>query len=201
MADFRKSLISAAVSIPSKGQVAVFSAEHAKEHLEGKNQGTIQSPNMRSRETMSAPTTASQTTTAASPAHGGYPGTPRPPTAAPTTTYASTVTSTGRVSTLLERELGAHASGYLLAPLTIEEADEELLEHFLSTINNDRLVKIWRKKCASSGRRFIVLMTEEIRDEEMSMTGENTIQAKIDTSVKSGLSEATMHNLYFMQEV
>ena len=121
--------ISAAVSIPSKGQVAVFSAEHAKEHLEGKNQGTIQSPNMRSRETMSAPTTASQTTTAASPAHGGYPGTPIPPTAAPTTTYASTVT-TGRVTSLLEQELGAHASGYLLAPLTIEEADEELLLHF-----------------------------------------------------------------------
>ena len=36
--------ISAAVSIPSKGQVAVFSAEHAKEHLEGKNQGTIRTP-------------------------------------------------------------------------------------------------------------------------------------------------------------
>ena len=193
--------ISAAVSIPSKGQVAVFSAEHAKEHLEGKSQGTIRAPNMRTRETMSTPATAPQTTAAASPAHGGYPGTPIPPTAAPTTTYASTVASTGRVSTLLERELGAHASGYLLAPLTIEEADEELLDHFLSTITNDRLVKIWRKKSASSGRRFIVLMTEEIRDEEMSMTGENTIQAKIDTIVKSGLSEATMHNLYFMQEV
>ena len=80
--------ISAAVSIPSKGQVAVFSAEHAKEHLEGKNQGTIRSPNMRTRETMSAPATAPQTTAAASPAHGGYPGTPIPPTAAPTTTYA-----------------------------------------------------------------------------------------------------------------
>ena len=44
--------LSAAVSIPSKGQVAVFSADHAKEHLAGKSQGTIRKPNMRTRETI-----------------------------------------------------------------------------------------------------------------------------------------------------
>ena len=33
------------------------------------------------------------------------------------------------------------------------------------------------------------------------MTGENTIQAKIDVIVRSGLTEATMHNLYYMMEV
>ena len=110
-------------------------------------------------------------------------------------------TGSGRPISRLERELGAHASGYLLAPFTIEEADEELLDHFLSTVTNDRLVKIWRKKTASSGRLFIKLMSEEIQEEEMSMTGENTIQAKIDVIVRSGLTEATMHNLYYMMEV
>ena len=35
----------AVVSIPSKGQVAVHSVEHAKEHLENRCQGTILAPN------------------------------------------------------------------------------------------------------------------------------------------------------------
>ena len=94
--------ISAAVSIPSKGQVAVYSAEHAiaKEDLARKKQGTIRAPNMRTRETIDTgtPTPAA---TAPTPAHGGYPGTPTPtpPAAAPAATYAATVTSsttTGR---------------------------------------------------------------------------------------------------------
>ena len=113
--------VSAAVSIPSKGQVAVFSAEHAKEHLEGKKQGTTRDPNMRTRETITAPAPTAPPLVP-TPAHGGYPGTPSPSpsTAAPTTTYASTVTTgSGRPITRLEQELGAHASGYLLAPLTI----------------------------------------------------------------------------------
>ena len=83
--------------------------------------------------------------------------------------------------TQLEQELGSNAIGYLIAPLAIEEADEEMLDHFVSTIDNDRLAKIWRKKSMSSGRLFIKLMTEEIRDEEMSMTGENTIQRRRST--------------------
>ena len=201
---FKLLCLSAAVSIPSKGQVAVFSAAHAKEHLAGKNQGTIKSPNMRTREAIDmTSSTQPQPTQAPTPAHGGYPGTPTPPTpAAPAQTYAATVvSSSGRPVSRLEQELGANALGYLIAPLAIEEADEEMLDHFVSTINNDRLAKIWRKKSMSSGRLFIKLMTEEIRDEEMSMTGENTIQAKIDTIVRSGLSEATMHNLYYMMDV
>jgi hypothetical protein len=129
--------LAAAVSIPSKGQVAVFSADHAKEHLAGKNQGTIRKPNMRTRETINTISTApAAPTLAASPAHGGYPGAPTPPAAAPAATYASTVTSTttGRPVSHLERELGAHATGYLLAPLTIEEVDAEMLDHFMSTV-------------------------------------------------------------------
>ena len=202
---FRLKLLctAAAVSIPTKGQVAVFSAEHAKEHLARKKQGTIKAPNMRTRETIdtSTPTPAG---TAPTPAHGGYPGspTPTPSAAAPAATYATTVTTgSGRPISRLEQELGVDAGGYILAPLAIEEADEELLDHFLSTVNNDRLVKTWRKKTSSSGRQFIRLMTQEIRDEEMSMTGENTIQAKIDTIVRSGLSEATTHNLFYMMDV
>ena len=39
----------AVVAIPSKGQVAVHSVEHAKEHLENRCQGTILAPNMRTR--------------------------------------------------------------------------------------------------------------------------------------------------------
>ena len=43
-------------------------------------------------------------------------------------------------------------------------------------------------------------MGMEIRDEEMSMTGENTIQAKIDQIVRSGLTEASHHNLFYMMD-
>ena len=200
---FKLLCTAAAVSIPTKGQVAVYSAEHAKEHLARKKQGTIKAPNMRTRET-SDTSTPSPASTTPTPAHGGYPGapTPIPPTAAPAATYAATVTSsTGRPISRLEQELGADASGYILAPLAIEEADEELLDHFLSTVNNDRLVKTWRKKATSSGRLFIRLFSQEMREEEMSMTGENTIQAKIDTIVRSGLSEATTHNLFYMMDV
>ena len=32
------------------------------------------------------------------------------------------------------------------------------------------------------------------------MTGENTIQAKIDQIVRSGLTEATLHNLFYMMD-
>ena len=67
---FKLLCLSAAVSIPSKGQVAVFSAEHAKEHLAGKNQGTIRSPNMRTRETIDmTSSTQPQPTQASTPAH------------------------------------------------------------------------------------------------------------------------------------
>ena len=107
--------ISAAVSIPSKGQVAVFSADHAKEHLAGKSHGTIRKPNMRTRETIDTTNSAPRAPTlAATPAHDGYPGAPTPPAAAPAATYASTVTNatTGRPVSQLERELGAHAAGY-----------------------------------------------------------------------------------------
>jgi hypothetical protein len=102
---FKLLCLSAAVSIPSKGQVAVFSAEHAKEHLAGKNQGTIKSPNMRTRETIDmTSSTQPQPTQAPTPAHGGYPGTPTPPTpAAPAQTYAATVvSSSGRPVSHLE---------------------------------------------------------------------------------------------------
>ena len=117
---FRLKLLctAAAVSIPTKGQVAVFSAEHAKEHLARKKQGTIKAPNMRTRETIdtSTPTPAG---TAPTPAHGGYPGspTPTPSAAAPAATYATTVTTgSGRPISRLEQELGADAGGYILAP-------------------------------------------------------------------------------------
>ena len=122
---FKLLCTAAAVSIPSKGQVAVYSAEHAiaKEDLARKKQGTIRAPNMRTRETIDTgtPTPAA---TAPTPAHGGYPGTPTPtpPAAAPAATYAATVTSSsGRPISRLEQELGADANGYILAPLAIEE--------------------------------------------------------------------------------
>ena len=196
----------AAVSISSRGTVAVFSANHAKEHLAGSNKGSIREPNMRMRETIDATVpTQQQPPLALSPAHRGYPGAPIPtvptPAAAPAQTYATTVSTSGRPITQLEQELGAHASGYIIASLPIEEVDDRMLEeHFLSTINNDRLVRDWRKRCKGSGRRFIVLMGMEIRDEEMSMTGGNTIQAKIDQIVRSGLTEASLHNLFYMMD-
>ena len=104
-----------AVVATSRGTIAVFSAEHAKEHIAAKNKGTIRSPNMRTREAVN--TTAPQQPLAVSPAHGGYPGAPTPtvnPTAAPAQTYAAATatSSSGRPITQLELELGASANEY-----------------------------------------------------------------------------------------
>ena len=179
----------AVVSIPSKGQVAVHSVEHAKEHLENRCQGTILAPNMRTRENLPPSTTAPRTTAAPpTPAHGGYPGTPTPTTTAPATTYASTVSSSGRPLSLLEEALGQHARGYVISPLMIEELDEEfLVKNFLDYIENDRLKRTLRARAKGSGRLFMMQMREELLNGDMSMTGEDTIQSKLDIIVKPGL--------------
>ena len=204
---FKLFCVSACVSIPNKGQIAVYSVEHAKAHRNGELKGTIREPCMWVPSSTSVPVVVPTST----PAHGGYPGTPTPPPA-PTATYANVTantaaTTTGRPLTPLERELGDAASGYVIAPYACEEVDSELLEFFLTDIDNDRLVKIWRKRCtngtdgSSRGRTFIVEMMRDIANDEISMTGENTIQSRIDLIVRSGLNEASLPELFYMMDI
>ena len=189
----------------SKGAIAVFSIEHAKEHLATTGTGTFRKPNMRLREDLSQMYNAPPATTPAPPppasmSHGGYPLTPPsvPPAPAAGTsapTYASALSS-GRPQTLMEMELGVDAArNYIIAPHVIEEADLGYLNFFLDRITNERLRKHWAKASANSGRAFVKVFLEEMADEEMSMTAENTVQAKIDAIVRGGLGEATMECL------
>ena len=70
----------------------------------------------------------------------------------------------------------------------IEELDEEfLVKNFLDYIENDRLKRTLRARAKGSGRLFMMQMREELLNGDMSMTGEDTIQSKLDIIVKSGL--------------
>ena len=78
--EFKTLVQTAAVSLPSKGTMAVFSPDHAREHLAMRNLGSFRKPNLRMREDLSNARTNATAPAAASPAgsHGGYPS-PTPP--------------------------------------------------------------------------------------------------------------------------
>ena len=198
---FKLFCVSACVSVPNKGQIAVYNVEHAKAHRDGQLNSSIKEPCMWMPSSTTAPSSAPPTSSA--PPHGGYPGTPIPTPSAPS--YASAAATTGRPPTLLERELGDAASSYIIAPFLCEEVDNDMLEFFLKDVDNERLVKIWRRKCTTQGgargRTFIKLMMEEISNDELSMTGETTIQSRIDLIVRTGLNEASLQELFYMMDI
>ena len=68
---------------------------------------------------------------------------------------------------------------------------QRAMKNFLDYIENDRLKRTLRTRAKGSGRLFMTQMREELLNGDMSMTGEDTIQSKLDIIVKSGLSEAT----------
>ena len=192
-----RTLCESATVTNSRGQVAVYSVAHAKEHLEGRNRGTFLEPNMRARENLAAGNTQSPSAPGAT-THGGYP-TPSPTAnTAAAQTYASAVTTSGsgRVLSQLEAELGQHASNYVIAPGLIEEADHSFLANFTDHIANERLCRQWQRQTLlegqPSGRNFIKMFLEDMDGQETSMTTEHTVQSKMDLIQKAGLSEATM---------
>ena len=162
-----------AAPITSKALVAVFSPAHAKEREAQENVGTFRAPNMRMREDLSA----YHLDGAARTAHGGYP-TPTP-------------TPTSKTPSMLERALGEAAENYKIAPETIEKEDLRYLNFFLDDIEGTRLRESWKRKSRQSGRIFVTTMLSEMNENDISLTAEETVQARMKAILDGGLVEAT----------
>ena len=125
--EYKQLNASATVLIPSKGNNAVFSVAHAKEHLAMSNLGTMLKPNMRGRESVT--TSAPVTNPAVARSYlRPDPSTPTPPILPDT--YANATTGARHIS-LMQSELGEHADGYKYAPEVIEMMDSQYLNEFL----------------------------------------------------------------------
>ena len=73
--------------------------------------------------------------------------------------------------------------------------DSQYLNEFLDGIPNERLKKQWSDAAQGSGRRFVVRFQQEMDENEVSFTSENTVQAKMQAILAGGLGEATMECL------
>ena len=118
--DFSQLNESASVTMDRSGLVAVFTPEHASEHADGANRGTMRAPNMRKRESLTrfqVPASPAAPTTT----HGGYP-----------TPGAVPIPTTVKPLTMLQSALGVDiAEGYKISPDVIDKKDLEYLNFFL----------------------------------------------------------------------
>ena len=182
---------SATALIPSSGTIAVFSPKHAFEHASNTHVGTFANPNTRERENLSAliaPTAASAATTSSTSIHGGFPTPPNPTTSA-TNTSTATATSS-RTQVLLRNEVGDLAETYRISPDTIEKIDASFLNHFIDYMKSDRLREFWRRKCPT-GRKFVVEFKKNIDSNSLSLTANDTIDARMRIILSNGLEDAT----------
>ena len=127
--EFHQLCQSTTVTMSKSGAIAVFSPEHALEHAQGTNKGTMRAPSNRKREDLLARSLAKATAATASPTPAGAQGVPPTPTSVPvptTTTYAAAAATyaaaASKPTTMLEDMLGELASNYRLSSETIEKA-------------------------------------------------------------------------------
>ena len=181
---------SATALIPSSGTIAVFSPKHALEHASNTHVGTFANPNARERENLSAliaPTAANATTAASTSMHGGFP-TPNPSTSA--TSAPTGAATASRTQVLLRNEVGDLAETYRISPDTIEKIDASFLNHFIDYMKSDRLREFWRRKCPT-GRKFVVEFKKNIDSNSLSLTANDTIDARMRIILSNGLEDAT----------
>ena len=115
--DYSQLCASGTVTLNKSGLIAVFSPEHALEHAEGQNQGTMRAPNTRTREHLLARSLARQPVQAQPPLVGSSGGHPAP-TPSPT---VQTLATTPKAATMLEEVLGELGKRYIVSPESIEK--------------------------------------------------------------------------------
>ena len=125
--EFHQLCQSTTVTMSKSGAIAVFSPEHALEHAQGTNKGTMRAPSNRKREDLLARSLAKATAATASPTPAGA-QTPTPVPVPTTTTYAAAAatyaaaTSGAKPTTMLEDMLGELASNYKLSSETLDRS-------------------------------------------------------------------------------
>ena len=178
--DFSQLNESASVTMDRSGLVAVFTPEHASEHADGANRGTMRAPNMRKRESLTrfqVPASPAAPTTT----HGGYP-----------TPGAVPIPTTAKPLTMLQSALGVDiAEGYKISPDVIDKKDLEYLNFFLEHIDNVRMRELWRLKSDKSGRKFVVKMIEEMQKSGSSLTAEETLDTRMRQILVGGMQDAS----------
>ena len=177
---YKSLILSGTAPISNRGQVAVYSTDHAIEHARRLNLGTWNKPSARRRTNSVNPASARvmPSTPAKTPAEGPLPA----ETAAP---------SRPTVSAALTTAIGDLADTYRVAPDHLEEAQLDLLNFFLDNISNAQVRKNYKKQAKDNGCDFIDLLVAEIEDDEVSMTCETTVLTHMENIISSGLSEAT----------
>ena len=181
---------STTVTMSKSGAIAVFSPEHALEHAQGTNKGTMRAPSNRKREDLLARSLAKATAATASPTPAGAQGGTPTPTSVPVptaTTYAA-ATSGVKPTTMLEDMLGELASNYRLSSETIEKSQLAFLNYFLDGIDSARLADTWRKKCDKSGTEFIIKFIADMSSKGVSITAEETIETTMRQMLDAGLA-------------
>ena len=184
-ADFDYSQLSASgtVTLNKSGLIAVFSPEHALEHAEGQNQGTMRAPNTRTREHLLARSLARQPVQAQPPLVGSSGGHPAP-TPSPT---VQTLATTPKAATMLEEVLGELGKRYVVSPESIEKLDLEYLNFFLDDFMQPRMAEKWRTKCDKKGTMFVRLFFEDMATKPNSVTNEETIETEMRKMLENGL--------------
>ena len=163
----------------SRGKTAVFSTEHALNHLQKVGIGTWREPNEAKRKPFDpASCGATPSSVSASPSvHGGYPGTtPTVQTPKPPSSLAA---------------LGEYAEQYQIAADIIEEKDLAFLNYFLDGMTNTHLKQKYKRLSNDSGRNFIRVFQEEMEADGISMSAEDTVEAYMRAILEAGMPEAT----------
>ena len=91
---------------------------------------------------------------------------------------------------LLRNEVGDLAETYRISPDTIEKIDASFLNHFIDYMKTDRLREFWRRKCPT-GRKFVVEFKKAIDSNSLSLTANDTIDARMRIILSNGLEDAT----------
>ena len=153
--DFTQLCTSGTVTLARSGLIAVFSPEHALEHANEENQGTMRAPNTRTRELLLARSLARQPIQAPPPLVGSSGGHPAP-TPSPT---VQTQATTPKAVTMLEEVLGELGRRYVVSPESIEKLELDFLNFFLDDFMQPRMAENWRKRCDKKGTIFVRLFT------------------------------------------
>jgi len=184
--EFHQLCQSTTVTMSKSGAIAVFSPEHALEHAQGTNKGTMRAPSNRKREDLLARSLAKATAATASPTPAGAPSPTPTSVPVPTATSYAAATSGIKPTTMLEDMLGELASNYRLSSETIEKSQLAFLNYFLDGIDSARLADTWRKKCDKSGTEFIIKFIADMSSKGVSITAEETIETTMREMLGAG---------------